>query len=123
MLKFDTEVYDTLSEFAHGSGIFTAKNAGYYHIAASALSASVAWDEGERWEIRVYKNGAEYAKGDWNVAAAATTRQRGSRVVTTVYMNGTTDTLDVRIIHNQGGTVALDTAPTGNYIDIFRIAP
>lgn len=121
ILKFDGELYDTLSEFANGSGIFTAENAGYYHVAASALSASVAWDAGERWEIRVYKNGVEYAKGEWNVADATTTCQRSSQVSTTVYLNGTTDTLDVRVIHNQGSTVLLESSPTGNYIDIFRI--
>lgn len=121
ILKFDNEVYDTLSEFAPGSGIFQPRNAGYYYIDAAAFSASVAWDAGERWEIRVYKNGIEYAKGDWNVADAATTRQRMSRVCTTLFMNGTTDTADVRIIHNQGAAVLLDTAPTGNYIDISRI--
>jgi hypothetical protein len=124
ILTFNGEPYDTLSEFANGSGIFTAKNAGYYLVDAAALSESVAWLTGERWEIRIYKNGIEYAKGDWNAADAATTRQRSSRVVTTVYMNGTTDTIDARIVHNHGGptgTVALDPSPTGNYIDIVRV--
>ena len=121
ILKFDTEVLDTLSEFANGSGVFTAKNAGYYQITAAALSASVEWAAGERWELRVYKNGVEYAKGDWNAADALTTQQQMSRVTATVYLNGTTDTVDVRVIHNQGATVALDGSSTGNYIEINRL--
>lgn len=121
VLKFNGEVYDTLSEFANGTGVFTAKNAGYYAINAAALSASVSWDVGERWEIRVYKNGAEYAKGDWNAVDATTTQQQSSQISTVVYLNGTTDTLDVRVIHNQESTVLLDSSPTGNYIDIYRL--
>lgn len=51
---------------------------------------------------------------------AATTPLAGTELVPV--WDGTTDTLDVRLIHNQGGAVLLDTAPTGNYIDIFRVA-
>lgn len=122
VLTYDTEVFDTLSEFDPVTGVFTAKNAGYYQIDGGALSSSVAWDVGERWEVRVYKNGAEYAKGDYNVADAATTRQRSSYVSALVHMNGTTDTLDVRLIHNQGAAVTLDTSPTANYVNIQRVS-
>lgn len=121
ILKFDTEVYDSLTEFVSATGVFTAKNAGYYMVSACALSASAAWDAGERWEIAVYKNGSEYSRGDSVTADAATTRQRLARVCTSVFLNGTTDTITVRLIHNQGAAVALDTAPTANYIDINRI--
>lgn len=118
---YDTEVFDTLTEFVHTTGIFTAKNAGYYRVTGGVLSASVAWAAGNRWEVRIYKNGVEYAKGDWNVADAATTRQRSSYVSCLVSMNGTTDTIELVVIHNQGGAVALDTAPTANFIEIERL--
>jgi hypothetical protein len=122
VLTFDTEVTDLLSEFVHTTGIFTAKNAGYYAVDAAAYSASVAWDAGERWEIKVYKNGAEYSRGDVSIADAATTRQRMARVVTQVYLNGTTDYIDVRVLHNQGAAVALDGTAIANYIDITRLS-
>lgn len=121
-LTYDAEVFDTLSEFDPGTGVFTAKNAGYYHIDGGALSASVAWAAGGRWEARIYKNGAEYAKGDYNIAEAATTRQRSSYASALVHMNGTTDTLEIRLLHNQGAAVAVDTAPTANYINICRVS-
>ena len=122
ILKYNSEVFDTLSEFVNGTGIFTARNAGYYQITASALSASVAWGIGERWEIQIFKNGTLYMGGDYSAADAASTIQRGSKVSAVVYMNGTTDTLDSRVVHNQGGPVLLDTAPTQNTIQIIRVS-
>jgi hypothetical protein len=121
VLTYDNEQFDTLSEFAPGTGVFQPRYAGYYLVESSCMSASVAWTVGQRWEIRIYKNGTEYAKGDWNVADASTTRQRMSKVCSIVFMNGTSDTLDTRIIHNQGSTVATDTAPTANFINIARL--
>jgi len=122
ILKYNSEVFDTLSEFVNGTGIFTARNARYYQITASALSASVAWGIGERWEIQIFKNGTLYMSGDYSTADAASTIQRGSKVSAVVYMNGTTDTLDSRVVHNQGGPVLLDTAPTQNTIQIIRVS-
>lgn len=122
VLTYDAEVFDTLSEFSPGTGIFTARNAGYYQITASALSASVAWDAGERWEVQIFRNGITYMGGDYDAADAAVTRSRGSKASAIVYLNGTTDTLDSRVIHNQGGAVLLDTAPTQNTIQIVRLS-
>lgn len=122
ILTYDAEAFDTLSEFSNGTGVFTAKNAGYYRIVGGAKSASVAWDVGERWEVRIYKNGTEYAAGNYDRADAAVTNQRSSYVSALVFMNGTTDTVDLRIIHNQGASVNTDTAPTANFIEIERVS-
>jgi hypothetical protein len=122
ILTWDTEVFDSLSEFSNGTGVFTAKNAGKYRITARSLSASVAWDAGERWEIRVYKNGSLYATGDYNPADAALTIARMASVTALVDMNGTTDTLDVRVIHNQGASVNTSTDATANFIEIERVS-
>lgn len=122
VLKYDTETFDTLSEFANGSGVFTPKNAGYYQVDCAAQSASVAWAAGTRWVVSIFKNGIEYAQGDYNAADAATTRIRGSKATALVYCNGTTDYIDSRVIHNQGGSVAIDTAPVANYFNATRVA-
>lgn len=120
-LTYNTETFDLLGEFNAATGVLTPKDAGYYQIGCQALSASVAWPVGTRWEVRIFKNGVEYAKGDYNVADAATTRQRSSRATALVYCNGTTDFIDSRVVHNQGGAVALDTAPTANYFNATRV--
>lgn len=121
VLTYDAEQFDTLSEFAPGSGVFTPRYAGYYLVSAQSTSESVAWDAGERWEIRVYKNGSNFASGEWNAVDAAVTTQRSSSVETVVYMNGTTDTLDVRLIHNQGGNVNTSASAVQNYVSIIRV--
>lgn len=121
VLTYDAEQFDTLSEFASGSGVFTPRYAGYYLVSAQSTSDSVAWDAGERWEIRVYKNGSNFASGEWSAVDAAVTTQRSSSVETVVYLNGTTDTLDVRLIHNQGGNVNTSASAVQNYVSIIRV--
>jgi len=121
-LTFNVETFDSLSEFVNGTGIFTAKNAGFYNVEATALSASAAWPLGTRWEMLIFKNGAEYAKGNRMLSqVAGFTGQFASSVSAIVQMNGTTDTLDVRAIHNQGGAVLLDNTATANHISITRV--
>lgn len=122
ILTWDTEVFDSLSEFTPGTGVFTAKNAGKYRVTARSLSASAAWDAGERWEIRVYKNSTLYATGDYNTADATNTIARMSSVTCLVDLNGTTDIIDVRVIHNQGASVNTSTDATANFIEIERVA-
>lgn len=117
VLTFDTETFDTLSEFSNGTGKFTAKNTGYYRINASAISAAVAWAVGNRWQILIFKNDTEYATGERNEVEAAYTGQRSSSVSALVYL-AAGDTLTARLIHNKGAAVSLDSSPTGNYLEI-----
>lgn len=121
VVTWNSEQFDTLSEFTNGTGVFQPKYAGTYAVEAVLISAPVAWDVGERWEAQVYKNGTLYQAGDYNPAEAAATVQRSSRVSAIVVMNGTTDYIDIRALHNQGGAVALDTAPAANVINITRV--
>ena len=120
-LTFDSEQFDTLSEFAGGTGEFQPKYAGYYLITAGFITDAVAWTTGERFEIQIYKNGGVYAAGDWNVIDANATVALSSQVSSLVYMNGTTDTILLKGLHNQGGTISTATDPLSNYINITRI--
>ena len=84
---FDTENYDTNNNFA--SSTFTPTVAGYYQInthvtVQGATSAEVG--------VAIYKNGAQYAVGvDISGTTVYTICASAS-----LYMNGTTDTVDVR---------------------------
>lgn len=119
-ITFDAEVFDTLSELTPGSGLFTAKQTGYYRVRGAAMSASVAWDVGERWEVAVFKNGAEYARGVPSLADAATTRQRASSVDCLVLL-AVNDTIDLRVLHNQGAAVTLNNSGLTNFLEIERV--
>jgi len=120
IVTFDSEQFDTLSELSPGLGKFEPRNAGYYQVEGGCRSSEVAWAAAQLWQISVYKNGFEYATGDRNQGIAATV-QKSSYVSALIYMNGTTDYIDLRILHNQGGTVNLNTTPTANYIQITRV--
>ncbi len=121
VITWDTEVRDELSEFANGSGVFTAKNSGLYRVEAQLRSASASWAATERWEAMIYKNGAVIANGDWTATDAAVTDQKTSAVSAVIEMNGTTDYIDIRLIHNQGAAVTVDTVAAANRLYITRV--
>ena len=89
-ITFETEVFDTNNNFA--SSTFTPTVAGYYQINACATLTGGATES--LYLTCLYKNGSEIARttantgtfvmGDW-----------GQMVSSVIYMNGTTDYLDV----------------------------
>jgi hypothetical protein len=87
-VTFDTEFFDTNSNFA--SSTFTPTVAGYYQINAGISSSGTASQT--RVILMLYKNGSVlYALQDLTITSY---RYSGSSVV---YMNGSTDYLDVYV--------------------------
>jgi hypothetical protein len=123
VMTFDSEAFDTLSEFSPGTGVFQPRNAGYYQVDAQAITQAYTWPSGSRFEVRIYKNGSLYAAGLYNASetSSAVSIQRSSSVTSIVYMNGTTDTVEIKLLHNQGGNVSLDSSPSQNFINITRV--
>jgi hypothetical protein len=123
-MTFNSEQFDTLSEFANGTGLFEPRYAGYYQIDAQALTQAYTWPSGTRFEVQIFKNSILYASGLYNASetSAAVSIQRSGSVASIVYMNGTTDTLEIKLVQNSGVTVSLDTSPTYNFINIARIS-
>ena len=123
VMTFDTEDFDTLSEFSPGVGLFEPTNAGYYQVDAQALTDSYVWPVGTRFEILIYKNSSLYASGLYNASetASAVSIQRSASVTSIVYMNGTTDVLTIRLLQNSGASVSLDSSPTYNFVNITRV--
>jgi hypothetical protein len=86
-VNLDTEDYDTASCFS--SGRFTPNVAGYYQINAQAhLSATGSAAAGT---LFLYKNGVEYRKNTGGFIGTNMVRNLN----TSVYMNGTTDYLEL----------------------------
>lgn len=123
VMTFDTEEFDTLSEFTPGTGVFQPRNAGYYQIDAQALTQAYVWPVGTRFEVQIYRNSTLYASGLYNASetASAANIQRSGSVTSIVYMNGTTDVLTIRLLQNSGSSVSLATSPTYNFINITRV--
>lgn len=122
-MTFDTEVFDPLSEFTPGTGTFKPLNAGYYQVDAQALTQSYTWPSGSRFEVQIYKNNTLYASGMYNASETSSVAniQRSGSITSILYMNGTTDTMTIKLLHNRGGNVSLDTSPSYNFINILRV--
>lgn len=100
---FDTELFDTNSNFA--SSRFTPTVAGYYQINANvstSTSGSVS-----RVIVALYKNGSEYTY--FQDLTIASFRYGGS---TLVYLNGTTDYVEV-YVYILGTSIVLESGSAG----------
>jgi hypothetical protein len=91
LVNFDQEDFDTNNAFA--SGVFTPNVAGYYQvnftvITSGGTNASIV--------IALFKNGVRYLDGQVGFVSGASENIGGSGSAV-VYMNGTTDYLDVRV--------------------------
>jgi hypothetical protein len=88
---FDTEDFDTNSNFS--SNRFTPTIAGYYQVNATvAFSATV-----NNFGCRIFKNGSDYSTGTEGAVA-----MYGAIVSALIYMNGSTDYLEIYSYVNTG---------------------
>lgn len=86
-ILFQTEEFDTNSNYDTSTSSFTPTVAGYYQVNASVFWPATTTFSG----IRIYKNGSSFKQGQWSGSASA-----GSAVVSAlIYMNGTTDYLEI----------------------------
>jgi hypothetical protein len=93
-LTFDTEEFDTNSNFA--SSRFTPTVAGYYQISASCdCDAGVGVTTMTRSVLGVYKNGSLYKCGGTAWSLGTGTRELSNTVSALVYCNGSTDYVEI----------------------------
>ena len=63
LIKYNTEVYDTLNEHNTSDGKFTAKATGYYHVSWSILTDYTIFSANHVVASSLYKNDSEYSTG------------------------------------------------------------
>lgn len=86
-IVFDTELYDTSSNFNTTTGVFTAPVAGYYQFTANMVLSTAT----NRMILMVYKNGAEaYRMQDVGTATI------GTGGVSPPLLLAISDTVDIR---------------------------
>ena len=103
-IAFDTKEYDTANCFSTANNRFTPTVAGYYLITANVMFNNVT-----SWcTIYIYKNGSAYRQG--NQITTGTGNYFSTSVTTIMYLNGTTDYVE---IFGTGGTT-YTTPNTGN---------
>jgi len=123
IMTFDSQEFDTLSEFTPGNGKFEPLYDGYYQVSASAITAAYTWPSATRFEIRIYINGNLYQSGIYAASqtSSAVSMKMTSSVDTLLYLNGGVDYMEIKIIHNQGGSINLDNDPRFNFVSITRV--
>lgn len=104
-LTFDQEEYDTANCFA--SSRFTPNVAGYYYIIGS-VSAGYATQI-----LSVYKNGSEYKRGTQVASSGAYLTLSGAAAY--VYLNGSTDYIELYWWQGSSGTQTSGTGQQSTY--------
>jgi hypothetical protein len=104
-ILFDTEIWDTNSNFA--SSRFTPTVAGYYQINASYQISGTA-----PAFISIMKNGNEYKRGVWNTA-----NTQDMTVSGVVSVNGSTDYIEIYLYQGSGGAVTPQGGSTISWFD------
>ena len=91
-VTFNTEEYDTASQYDHSNSKFQPTIAGYYLI-----SASLAWMQGASTAglAKFYKNGAAYKNGAYIYHADQSLDDYQNYASITIHMNGSSDYLEI----------------------------
>lgn len=102
-LHLDTKIFDTNNNFSVANYNFVPTVAGYYQISAGALFTTTSIFESG--QIFLYKNASLYASGSNTYIAGQQIQQ--SVVSNLIYMNGTTDYLELYGVAYGGGSLTV----------------
>jgi len=108
---FNTEEFDTNNNFA--SSRFTPTVEGYYQINAAIRIQSLI--DGATAYLTIYKNGAAYKLG--NLVIQPTTADPIFVVTSLVYMNGSTDYVEIYGFQNSGLSKTTQAASSTTYFN------
>jgi len=97
-VTFNSVDFDTNSNFA--SSTFTPTVAGYYIITANA-QISFSDSTGGLSSVYIYKNGSAYSRAGMNISSSITNTNYAA-VSTVIYMNGTTDFVEMYAVGSSG---------------------
>jgi hypothetical protein len=95
-VTLDTEEFDTNNNFS--SSRFTPTIAGYYQFSATVTANSIT--NNQSIGAVIYKNGSGAA---WGTGVATTSQYPSAPVSTLLYMNGTTDYVELYCYNGIGG--------------------
>ena len=103
-ITFNSEEFDTSNAFDSTTNYrFTPQIAGYYQINAASLYGSNSTSS----FIIIYKNGSEYKRGTQVIASSS---NAGNQVSSLVYLNGSSDFIEIYSFQSSGGSLNLQGA-------------
>ena len=101
-ILIDTETFDTNNNFA--SNRFTPTVAGYYQINGCVYLSGTLMLYGS---VRLFKNGSQYKVGSLIIPTTGTQTDCFSNVSDVVYMNGSTDYLELYAYTSYSGSIVI----------------
>lgn len=112
--------FDTAAGWVSGSNRYLPNKAGYYQVNFKTTTNSASSNQSNGYSM-LYKNGAEYSRGNQFVMTS-TMSYWGSNGSCVVYLNGTTDYIELYAMSDvtSGATTATASA-TLTYLDGFFI--
>jgi hypothetical protein len=114
-VTFTSEEFDTNNNFA--SSTFTPTVAGYYQVNACVTIESAVNNTGILSAI--YKNGSLYKMGSVSQGNGSANPQGATSVL--VYLNGSTDYVEVYLYGTAGGSFSTSAASTSTYFQAVMV--
>jgi hypothetical protein len=112
----DTEEFDTNSNYDTSNYRFTPTVAGYYQVSGSVCVAATLSDGAA---IAIYKNGSTFKWGNY-LTRNAIAADMDAVVSALVYLNGSTDYIELYGYVNGTGTCSFSVAVGGQFRDYFQ---
>jgi hypothetical protein len=111
-VAINTEFFDTNSNFDTATYRFTPTVAGYYQV--NGLIRCVVATTFSNALISIYKNGSDFARGNQFFFTLASSASLNLVVSECIYLNGSTDYVELYGLINGTGTASFDAATSAN---------
>lgn len=108
-VQFDSLDFDTANCYSTSNYRYTPNIAGYYNVTATVNNTQL---------VMLYKNGSEIRRGDQFTSIAVTVAISTTGLI---YLNGTTDYIEIYAYQQTGGTVNIDGGLS--YFSGFLVRP
>jgi hypothetical protein len=119
ILKFATEVQDTLGEHNTTTGVVTVAESGYYDVAATAMFSAAAWTAGQYAYLAIVANGTYYRSDLWQAPATATLIASCEATLLGVYL-AAGQTVHVAAHHNRGSNTDIAGLAAASHFSVNR---
>ncbi len=116
---FDTEAFDPVNWYNTSNGRYTPQIEGHYHVSAFAGIAALT-AAGHYFQVWLLRNGTGNAQLFLAQYEGMPNYPRGGGS-TTVYLNGSTDYIQIGLYQNSGSNKALDTGTEYSFFTAHRI--
>lgn len=122
LVNYEDKIVDTHDAVATGAGwAFTCPDERSYTLFGGVrLTSATTWDIGDTLMVAAYKNGAILRNlGVWVSGAASGTNLQAAVYGSTPEYCVKGDTISFYVLHNSGGDINLNGAPTANWCAVY----